>query len=87
MKSIFRSNLCAASKLAALFCGLFMAAPPLLLNGAVNSKEKTVSDSDMTAGAFEDLGDGVFAVIDTTRGQIIVKLTYDKTPLTVSNFV
>lgn len=31
--------------------------------------------------------DGVFAVIDTTKGQIVLELYYKKTPLTVTNFV
>ena len=33
------------------------------------------------------LGEGIFASMDTTKGNIVIKLTPDKTPKTVANFV
>ena len=31
--------------------------------------------------------DGVFAIMETSKGSIVLELFYEKTPLTVTNFV
>jgi len=43
--------------------------------------------SGCKAGKYADLGDGIFADIQTTKGDIVVKLYHDATPVTAANFV
>ena len=55
-----------------LFLGLFVAT--LALTSCKSTK-------------YTELGDGIFADIQTTQGDIVVKLYHDATPVTVANFV
>lgn len=46
-----------------------------------------MSSSCETKVTHPDLGDGLFAIIQTVKGDLILKLEYEKTPMTVANFV
>lgn len=47
----------------------------------------TLALSSCKSTKYADLGDGIFADIQTTQGDIVVKLYHDATPVTVANFV
>ncbi|RKR07111.1 cyclophilin family peptidyl-prolyl cis-trans isomerase [Maribacter vaceletii] len=47
----------------------------------------TLAIASCKSGKHAELGDGLFANIETTKGDIIVKLEQEKTPVTVANFI
>lgn len=52
-----------------------------------NSFFNLSGSSESTSGLRDKNSDGIFANFQTEKGDIIVKLTYKQTPLTVANFV
>ncbi|UJH67903.1 peptidylprolyl isomerase [Allomuricauda sp. SCSIO 65647] len=47
----------------------------------------TVFFTACKSSKYADLGDGIFADIQTSKGEIVVKLYHEATPVTVANFV
>ncbi len=47
----------------------------------------SISLLPLSSSAAEKLGDGLYAQLNTSKGKITIRLEYEKTPLTVANFV
>ena len=56
----------------------------LLAGLQFNNKNKEIKDSDIITKTEEK---GMYAKISTTKGEITIQLEFEKTPLTVANFV
>ena len=46
-----------------------------------------LSLSSCKSTKYNDLDDGLYADVQTSKGDIVLKLEYEKTPITVANFV
>lgn len=66
---------------------LFIAAATATAAAIFLGSDFVAKGDSITMKYSKDLRDGLYAVIETSKGDIILQLTYKKTPMTVCNFV
>jgi peptidylprolyl isomerase len=81
------TRLSIGSVLLAVFAVGTAACGPSGDTGARVSSNEVSRGTSGVSGEESNLGDGVFARIRTNRGDIVLRLEYQRTPLTVCNFV
>ena len=57
------------------------------VTGQVKEGEATLYTDEQLAAKVVEFGDGLYALMDTSKGEILLRLEFEKVPMTVVNFV